>query len=127
MKRIGILFSLLLYLFGASYFVHVNAMAFSDIEKGTDIGHCHEKKERNNSDKNIDGCLEKCVGQYGELSYLNSLNFDDIYQTDYIYTKLILDKYFEKIDDDNVFFVNGPPDNFLLYKGFVGKVTILLI
>ena len=126
MKKIWILFSLALYLFGASYFIHVEAMSFPWIEENSVSNHCEHTNETKKSDnKNNDQCFDTCVWQYWELNYLDKI---ELHHNQQIYFPLdqLLNINFKKIDNEKIFFVHPPPDNVFLYDWFVGKITVII-
>ncbi len=128
MKKLFIVFSLILYIFGSSYVVHATTMVlpYMEMTETMDMGDCsHADVQIKSNSNSKDTCLDKCVGAYDELTNLKQISIKDIH---HIYTYLLdIDPVFVVSNLKYIIKNNFPPGESGPYFWYVGQITVLLI
>lgn len=129
MKNLFILVSLILYIFGSSYAVHATTMILPYMQNNmVDMTTCHNDNLNTSTNAENSSCLDRCVWIYWEIS--SSVEFENLEVINFDYNLINFDYNIW----NNIFEVKNilkkeeiPPDKTILYPGYVGKVTILII
>lgn len=130
MKKLFILASLVLYMFGASYLVHASTMVLPYMQNVDnvmvdDFDSCaNDVTESEKENKTT--CLDKCIGDYWELSSNYRILIKDIETVKINSLELSLTQPKEEVS--YLIKNNSPPNiSWFPYKWYIGQITVLLI
>lgn len=132
MKKLFVLLSIMLYIFGSSYLVHADTMVlpYMNMQDSMDSGDCSHQIQSENQENSKDNCLDRCLWSYDELSSWVSISLKNLKYIETWYKHLLLSSYTNIKDIDKIAYSikdKIPPDNIFPYPWFIGKITILLI